>query len=357
MNVIPHVRQHNTARALWHNLLWLYGEEAGIDTQGGPPGPVPGNDGTMHGGGGGSGSGGGSGGRAKLLAAMARKGASTDLKLDLDLSRDVGRDGVVPSPFQSPPLMPVIKASGGSSSASQSYGPFLEVPSFDGPEEEEEEEEQYEFEDDIVYVSPELEFQPQYQFPPSYYPPSPPPSLRHITDDNWRTTGSNAVPNRFYSDKNNNTISPIPTPSPSANLSLRTIDEGEEDAAVAAHQDGPHPGRRVDLSDSSVFIRGRRSFFSHPGAGVGGTGGGGGLLHATHSIVSADVSGERVAKIKVSSQILNLLYRSKMRCPANEMVRGLRPRPRPELKITLCIYYANYILYIYILYANLLTPT
>lgn len=304
MNVIPHVRQHNTARGLWHNLLWLYSEEAGIDTQGGPP--VPGNDGNMQGAGGGGG-----GGRAKLLAAMARKGAS----IDLDLSRDIGRDKVVPPLFQSPPLMPVIKASSGSASSSQLYGPFLEVPTFDGPDDEEdEEEEQYEFED----VSPELEFQPQYQFQfsPSYYPP-PPPAPRQITDDAGRTKGSNAIPNRFY-DNHNNTISPIPSPSanPNANLSLRTIDEGEEDSATVAaaaaaqqqQQDGPHPGRRVDLSDSSVFIRGRRSFFSssHPGGAGGGGGGGkgGGLLHTTHTIVSAPVSGERVGKSKVSCQVL-----------------------------------------------------
>ncbi|KAJ9608302.1 hypothetical protein H2200_007290 [Cladophialophora chaetospira] len=39
-NVIPFVRQYNTAKTLFFNLVWLYGEEAGIDTQGGPPVPV-----------------------------------------------------------------------------------------------------------------------------------------------------------------------------------------------------------------------------------------------------------------------------------------------------------------------------
>lgn len=36
LNVAPFVRQHNTAKALYLNLIWLYGPEAGIDTQGGP---------------------------------------------------------------------------------------------------------------------------------------------------------------------------------------------------------------------------------------------------------------------------------------------------------------------------------
>lgn len=40
MNVIPFIRQHNTAKALYLNLVWLYGDEAGIDTQGGPPVPA-----------------------------------------------------------------------------------------------------------------------------------------------------------------------------------------------------------------------------------------------------------------------------------------------------------------------------
>jgi hypothetical protein len=39
-NVIPFVRQYNTAKILFFNLVWLYGEDAGIDTQGGPPSPV-----------------------------------------------------------------------------------------------------------------------------------------------------------------------------------------------------------------------------------------------------------------------------------------------------------------------------
>lgn len=39
MNVTPFVRQHETAAALFFNLIWLYGDEAGIDTQGGPSVP------------------------------------------------------------------------------------------------------------------------------------------------------------------------------------------------------------------------------------------------------------------------------------------------------------------------------
>ncbi|EXJ94953.1 hypothetical protein A1O1_00071 [Capronia coronata CBS 617.96] len=39
MNVTPFVRQHNTAKALFFNLIWLYGDEAGIDMQGGPAVP------------------------------------------------------------------------------------------------------------------------------------------------------------------------------------------------------------------------------------------------------------------------------------------------------------------------------
>jgi hypothetical protein len=36
LNVAPFVRQHKTAKALYLNLVWLYGEDGGIDTQGGP---------------------------------------------------------------------------------------------------------------------------------------------------------------------------------------------------------------------------------------------------------------------------------------------------------------------------------
>jgi len=39
-NVIPFVRQYNSAKTLFFNLVWLYGEDAGIDAQGGPPAPV-----------------------------------------------------------------------------------------------------------------------------------------------------------------------------------------------------------------------------------------------------------------------------------------------------------------------------
>ncbi|OAL32212.1 hypothetical protein AYO20_07980 [Fonsecaea nubica] len=40
MNVGPFVRQYTTAKTLFFNLVWLYGEDAGIDTQGGPPVPM-----------------------------------------------------------------------------------------------------------------------------------------------------------------------------------------------------------------------------------------------------------------------------------------------------------------------------
>ncbi|KAL2404206.1 hypothetical protein ABEF93_000847 [Exophiala dermatitidis] len=40
MNVTPFVRQHKNAKALFFNLIWLYGDEAGIDTQGGPAVPA-----------------------------------------------------------------------------------------------------------------------------------------------------------------------------------------------------------------------------------------------------------------------------------------------------------------------------
>ncbi|KAK4948124.1 hypothetical protein LTR10_013178 [Elasticomyces elasticus] len=39
LNVVPFIRQHSTAKALYLNLIWLYGEDAGIDIQGGPPAP------------------------------------------------------------------------------------------------------------------------------------------------------------------------------------------------------------------------------------------------------------------------------------------------------------------------------
>jgi hypothetical protein len=37
MNVIPFVRQHTSAKGLYEQLIYLYGERAGIDTVGGPP--------------------------------------------------------------------------------------------------------------------------------------------------------------------------------------------------------------------------------------------------------------------------------------------------------------------------------
>lgn len=40
MNVTPFVRQYKTAKTLFFNLVWLYGKDAGIDSQGGPPVPT-----------------------------------------------------------------------------------------------------------------------------------------------------------------------------------------------------------------------------------------------------------------------------------------------------------------------------
>ncbi|KIW24632.1 uncharacterized protein PV07_10336 [Cladophialophora immunda] len=60
-NVGPFVRQYTAARTLFFNLVWLYGEEAGIDSQGGPPVPV--NAETLN----------AKKGRAGLLAALEAK--------------------------------------------------------------------------------------------------------------------------------------------------------------------------------------------------------------------------------------------------------------------------------------------
>ncbi|KAK5063146.1 hypothetical protein LTR84_005222 [Exophiala bonariae] len=245
MNVIPHVRQHDTARGLWHNLLWLYGEEAGIDTQGGPPVPVGGENvrGSRRGSSG--------GGRAKLLAAMGKKRASIDVNLDLEIG---GYGGKVVSPIRSPPLMPVIKASG-SNPSSHSFGPFLEVPSVDGPGDEDEEDYQEEdgFEDEIAEVPSHfiLAYNTQSQI-----------NDGPAAAASARTTISSTAPRHFSIDKgmsdepDNSSTSQNPRhnrvrTSPSA--SLDTIEE-------ESHHD-PHPGRRVDLSDSSVFVR-RRSIFN-----------------------------------------------------------------------------------------------
>lgn len=262
MNVIPHVRQHNTAKGLWHNLLWLYGEEAGIDTQGGPPVPRVGDDvyGSQRGGGGG----GGGGRRAKLLAAMAKK--TTSIELDLDL--EMGRGDKVVSPLHSPPLMPVIKASG-SGASSHSFGPFLEVPSFDGPEDEDEddyeddyEEEDYESDDEFSRVPPQfiLAYNARSQTTSSATSATTtaaPTTLKHFTinkgmsdevvDHHPATTSHNPLRNRG---KPSSSTSSASSSTPGA--SLNTIQE-------ESHHD-PHPGRRVDLSDSSVLIR-RRSIF------------------------------------------------------------------------------------------------
>ncbi|EXJ72702.1 uncharacterized protein A1O5_03849 [Cladophialophora psammophila CBS 110553] len=63
MNVSPFVRQYTTAKTLFFHLVWLYGEDAGIDSQGGPP--VPANAETPN----------AKKGRASLLAALEAKRA------------------------------------------------------------------------------------------------------------------------------------------------------------------------------------------------------------------------------------------------------------------------------------------
>ena len=62
LNVTPFVRQHNTAKVLYFNLVWLYGDDAGIDTQGGPPLPPEANRNSQR-------------NRTSLLAALEKKGS------------------------------------------------------------------------------------------------------------------------------------------------------------------------------------------------------------------------------------------------------------------------------------------
>ncbi|KIW73592.1 hypothetical protein PV04_01696 [Phialophora macrospora] len=78
-NVVPFVRQYNTAKTLFFNLVWLYGEDSGIDTQGGPPVPV--NAHTMS----------AKRGRASLLAVL-------EAKRTLDYLPPVGVTFTLPSP-------------------------------------------------------------------------------------------------------------------------------------------------------------------------------------------------------------------------------------------------------------------
>jgi hypothetical protein len=78
-NVIPFVRQYNSAKTLFFSLIWLYGEEAGIDTQGGPPAPI--NAKAMS----------AKTGRATLLAAL-------DAQRTLDFLPPVGVTFRLPSP-------------------------------------------------------------------------------------------------------------------------------------------------------------------------------------------------------------------------------------------------------------------
>jgi hypothetical protein len=221
INVIPHVRQHNNAKSLWHNLLWLYGEESGIDTQGGPPVPGSGNARNLHG-----------GGRTKLLAALAKNRASIDLDLDL---------GVVSPVPSSPSLVPPVIRAFGSASSSKSYGTFLEVPSFDRPEEEEDDD--YDYDYDYDYEGGIIDNPPQ----PSllYSPPIP------ITDPT--ITRTDPIPNNFNDGKGNETHTP--------RVHIRERVRVSADASLEIIPEEAHPGRRVDLTESSVFVR-RRSIFS-----------------------------------------------------------------------------------------------
>lgn len=95
-NVVPFVRQYNTAKPLFFNLVWLYGEDAGIDTQGGPP--VPANAPTLN----------AKRGRTSLLAVL-------EAKRTLDYLPPVGVTLNLPSP-------PSTTASSQASSSSCSSG-------------------------------------------------------------------------------------------------------------------------------------------------------------------------------------------------------------------------------------------
>lgn len=209
INVIPHVRQHNTAKSLWHNLLWLYGEESGIDTQGGPP--VPGSDNSRNHQG---------RSRTKLLAALAENGESIDLDLD-----------VVAPKTSSPSLLPPVIKAFGSASSSKYHGTFLEVPSFEKPEEE------YDDEEYILDDSPQLSV--------LYNPPIP------IVDSATKKTGP--IPNDFNNGKGNETHT--------AQVCIHERARVSPAASLETIHEEAHPGRRVDLTESSVFVR-RRSIFS-----------------------------------------------------------------------------------------------
>ncbi|KEF57648.1 uncharacterized protein A1O9_05566 [Exophiala aquamarina CBS 119918] len=246
INVLPHVRQHHTAKALWHNLLWLYGEQAGIDTQGGPPVTVSGPFGSANSNGNGNlvarNGQGGSDGRATLLPALAvRNSASVDFDLDVNIATPI-------SSTSGTKLPPVTKAFGEASS-SRPYGTFLEVRPLDGLEERNEQdafEEGEDIEDHIVDTPSKI--------PVSSKAAIPTPVIVTITDSMTLSrmgksqgketstplvqTNSQQLPPRLPTS--------VPHVKDNATTNLWTVHEDEEVV---------HPGRRVDLSDSSVLIR------------------------------------------------------------------------------------------------------
>lgn len=104
-NVVPFVRQYNSAKLLFFNLVWLYGEDAGIDTQGGPP--VPANAPTLN----------SKRGRTSLLAVL-------EAKRTVDYLPPVGMTFKFPSPSSS-----MTTSSKASSSSSDSRDRAIVVES------------------------------------------------------------------------------------------------------------------------------------------------------------------------------------------------------------------------------------
>lgn len=244
MNVIPHVRQHHTAKALWHNLLWLYGEEAGIDTQGGPSGPVSGPPESANSNGNENLSArnrkGGNGNRSKLLAALAAKN-STAVEFDLDVNV------ATPASSSSRPMLPPVTKTFGVGSPSKSYGAFLEVPSFDGPEEQAEQDEEGEdFEDDIADNAPKNSVVNN--------APTPNPVIVTITEST--THSKNGISKgKETSTPLGQTTSQQILPKPSTPESQVKDNTATNLSTVHEDEEAVHPGRRVDLSDSSALIR------------------------------------------------------------------------------------------------------
>jgi len=263
MNVIPHVRQHRTAKALWHNLLWLYGEEAGIDMQGGPPLPAShslstdgNNNATAR-----NWPGGNTGSRTKLLAALAATNGTSAIEFDLEVESDAN---VVVAPTASSSssssssvsiLPPVTKVFGSSASSSKkTYGAFLEVPSFEGAEEQEQEARV----DDEAIIDIDIDIASAIAV--LNKPLIPGAATVKDSAAHARTKTCKGKETSFVLDEVPLQISLAGPPSPNALVnakdkgnvtSLPTAHEGEDEEVV-------HPGRRVDLSDSSVLIRNHR---------------------------------------------------------------------------------------------------